>query len=100
MRPEEVQSVENVLRSPIEGIRAHFTTALRMLSDREKPDYRNSIKESISAVEAAWNHLTHQNNATLEDALNTLNNRKPLHTAFKVALTKVYAWTGDHDGGR
>jgi hypothetical protein len=100
MEPSEVQSVEKVLRSPIEGIREHFATALRFLSDRDNPDYRNSIKESISAVEAACNYVTHQNKATLESALNTLQNRKPLHPTFKNAVSKLYAWTGDAGGIR
>jgi hypothetical protein len=52
MTDVEVQSIENVLRSPIEGIREHFTTALQLLSDRESLDYRRSIKESISKL---WN---------------------------------------------
>jgi hypothetical protein len=64
MTDSEVQSVEKVLRSPIEGIRDHFTTSIRLLSDRENPDYRNSIKESISAVEAACKDLTGLQNAT------------------------------------
>ena len=42
MTASEVQSVEKVLLSPIEGIREHFITALQFLSDRKSPNYRNS----------------------------------------------------------
>jgi hypothetical protein len=100
MTDAEVQSIEKVLRSPIEGIRDHFTTALQRLSDRESPDYRNSIKESILAVEAACKHLTGLQNATLGTALNQLHSTRPLHPAFKEALSKLYGWTGDEDGIR
>jgi hypothetical protein len=37
---------------------------LQALSDRKSPDYRNSVKESISAVEAACNLLTRVRRAT------------------------------------
>jgi hypothetical protein len=46
----EVASVETALKTEIEAIREHFETALRMLTDRDTPDFRNSIKESISAL--------------------------------------------------
>jgi len=100
MTSEETESVETALKTPIEAIREHFQTALRMLSDRDNPDPRNSIKESISAVEAACNHVTFQTKATLEAALKTLHNRKPLHPAFKDSLSKLYAWTSDENGVR
>ncbi|EQD48733.1 phage-related protein [mine drainage metagenome] len=34
------------------AVTAHLERALQLLADRKQPDYRNSIKESISAVEA------------------------------------------------
>jgi hypothetical protein len=100
MTAEEVKSVEKVLRSPIEGIREHSTTALQFLSDRKNPNYRNSVKESISAVETACKHLTGLEKATLGDALNKLHSKRPLHQAFKDAFAKLSGWTSDEDGIR
>jgi hypothetical protein len=60
----------------------------------------NSIKESISAVEAAARFLTKRENATLPDALKLLDNQRPLHPAFKEALVKLYGWTSDEGGIR
>ena len=100
MTDSEVQSIEKVLRSPIDGIRDHFTTAIGLLSDRENPDCRNSIKESISAVEAACKHLTGLQNATLGSALNELHKRRPLHPDFKDSLQRLYNWTSDSAGIR
>lgn len=49
----EVELVETALQdSRFNSVTTHLKTALRLLADREKPDYRNSVKESISAVEA------------------------------------------------
>lgn len=50
---QEIKAIEEGLDHPEKPVRTHLEAALRMLSDRESPDYRNSIKESISAVEAA-----------------------------------------------
>jgi hypothetical protein len=100
MTDSEVQSIERALRSPIEGIRDHFTTAIRLLSDRENPDFRNSIKESISAVEAACKELTGLQNATLGQALSQLHDSRPLHPSLKEALRQLYGWTNDDAGIR
>jgi hypothetical protein len=43
---------EAISHGPYAAVSTHFNTALSLLADRESPDYRNSIKESISAVEA------------------------------------------------
>ncbi len=100
MTPQEVESVESALNTPIEAIRKHFETAIQMLSDRENPDFRNSIKESISAVEAACKELTGLASATLGQALNALHEKRPLHQNLKDALSKLYSWTSDHGGIR
>jgi hypothetical protein len=51
---EEIVAIEGALKaaSPVQPVRDHLQHALSLLSDRKTPDYRNSIKESISAVEA------------------------------------------------
>jgi len=54
----EIGAIEEGLSDADAPARAHLATALRMLSDREAPDYRNSVKESISAVEAACRQVT------------------------------------------
>jgi hypothetical protein len=97
--PEQRESLEAAL-SKSELIRIHFTDALRMLSDRQNPDYRNSIKESISAVESACQKLTGLDNATLTQALNKLHATRPLHVDFRDALQRLYWWTSDDSGMR
>jgi hypothetical protein len=100
MTPQEVESVETALQTSIEAIHEHFETALQLLSDRDNPDYRNSIKESISAVEAACQHLTGQKSATLGEALKKLDSQRPLHGALREGLLKLYGWTSDQGGIR
>jgi hypothetical protein len=49
---EEINEIEDALMYPPKNVRQHIENALKLLTDRKNPDYRNSIKESISAVEA------------------------------------------------
>lgn len=96
----EVDAIEEAANSTVDAIKAHISTALARLSDRVRPDYRNSIKESISAVEAAAKRLTGQPRATLGEALKTLKARYKLHPALMDAFAKLYGYTSDADGIR
>jgi hypothetical protein len=83
MNEVEAQSVETALSSGEDAVRIHFREALKKLSDRHNPDYRNSIKESISAVESACKKLTGDQSEDLNRALQKLDKQKPFHPAFK-----------------
>ena len=72
---EEISEIEEALKSPIEGIRIHLETALKYMSDRKSPDYRNSIKESISAVEALCKIISRDEKATLGKALDIIEKK-------------------------
>lgn len=72
-----------------------------MLSDKENPNYRNSIKESISAVEAICKNLTGNKRATLNTALKKLDeNGIVLHGAFQKSISELYGYTSDAGGIR
>ena len=49
---EELQEINKIIDSPYQAVKIHINKALVLYSDRKKPDYENSIKESISAVES------------------------------------------------
>lgn len=78
----------------------HFAEALKKLSDRTHPDYRNSIKESISAVEAMCRFLTDTPKATLGDALKLIDSKLEIHEALKQSYMKAYGYTSDAGGIR
>jgi hypothetical protein len=100
----ELEAIESGLREAggdrFAPARAHLTAALGLLSDRRAPDYRNSIKESISAVEAVIQILTGDSRAELGKGLKLLRTDPPLHGAFRTALTALYGYTSDADGIR
>jgi hypothetical protein len=75
---------------------SHLDTALARLADRSAPDYRNSIKESISAVEAVCQILTGDPKATLGQALKKLS----IHSALEKGFSAIYGYTSDADGIR
>lgn len=96
----EIETIESALGAGLRAVKAHLETAISLLNDRKKPDYRNSIKESISAVEAACRLLSGDEKATLGGALKTLSSKAPLHPAFEKALSSMYGFTNDEAGIR
>jgi len=82
------------------SVSKHLQSAVALMSDRKTPDYRNSIKESISAVESAAKILTGDSKTTLAKALNKLEKSDKLHSALKDGFSKLYGWTSDENGIR
>jgi len=82
------------------AVTAHLERALQLLADRKQPDYRNSIKESISAVEAMARTVAETPKATLGEALKVLEKKGSLHPALKDGFSKLYGYTNDDDGIR
>jgi hypothetical protein len=78
----------------------HLQQAVTLLARKPTPDYRNSIKESISAVEALCAVVTGTSKATLGQALKVIDTEAPLHGALRSAFEKLYGYTSDADGIR
>ena len=97
----EIESIQKAItEGPFSGVHEHLKTSLEHLSRREDPDYRNSIKESISAVESMVREITQIPKATLGDALSTLEKKGQLHSALKKAFSAFYGYTSDEGGIR
>ena len=98
---EEIAEVEQALdaRAPLKPVATHLQTALAFLSDKTNPDYRNSIKESISAVESMCN-LINGGKDTLGDALKKVEGKVGIHAALKKGFSSIYGYTNDASGIR
>lgn len=100
----EIASIEDALATAssnrLTGVTTHLSTALHLLSDKTTPDYRNSIKESVSAVEGIAQLFVGDTKATLGAALSVLEKRGHLHGALKSSLSSLYGYTSDADGIR
>ena len=97
---EEISEIEEALETPLKPVRAHIENALRLLSDRKSPDHRNSIKESISAVEAICRLIARDEKATLGKALDIIETKVELHGALKRAFDSLYGYTSSSEGIR
>jgi hypothetical protein len=100
---EEVDAIENaigVTAQPFPGVSEHIKQAVSLLARRPEPDYRNSIKESISAVEGLCAAITGDPKATLGAALKVIDSEAPLHPALRSAFDKLYGYTSDAEGIR
>ena len=99
---EEIASVENALylKDVFAPVQAHLNQALKLLSDRQRPDYKNSVKESISAVESMASLIAGRNKAELSSALDRIKGKLGMHQAFERALKQLYGYTSDENGIR
>ncbi len=99
---EEIAEIEEALGVPLRPVQEHLRCSLDLLADRKNPDYRNSIKESILAVEACCQLITGNPKATLADALKEIGRKKKvdLHPALKGAFNSLYGYTSDAEGIR
>lgn len=99
---EEIDSIELAIKSgsKYSGVDNHLKTALGFISDRKSPNYRNSVKESISAVESLCKVISGDPKATLGASLKSIEKNHELHPAFKKALSNLYGYTSDAGGIR
>lgn len=93
----ELQSLQNTVDESASTVGAHLQRSLDLLSDRQEPDYRNSIKEAISAVESQVRLMLIDEKGTLGNLLNKIDG---LHPAQKEAFQKLYGYTSDKGGIR
>jgi hypothetical protein len=96
---EEILEIEEALETPFMQINTHMENALKLMSDKKSPDYRNSIKESISAVEATCNLLACKK-VTLGQCLKDVKEKIGLHGALEKAFSSLYGYTSEAEGIR
>lgn len=94
----EIEEIERALKigDKYYPVKKHLSKGIELFSKRPNPDYLNSIKEAISAVEALTRIITGKENATLGEVINSLN----IHPALKEAVKKLYGWASDEGGIR
>lgn len=97
----EIESVKEACNTPYYSVNIHIDKALELFANRRKPDYENSIKESISAVESMCCVITNSENVTLGKALKKLkDNGVHIHSAMENAFSSLYGYTSDEGGIR
>lgn len=98
---QEIAEVEQAIGEASPGpVSKHLRRSLELFSDRSAPDYRNSIKESICAVESLVAITLKCEKGTLGQLLKKLEERISLHAALKEAFSNLYGYTSDEGGIR
>jgi DNA-binding transcriptional ArsR family regulator len=100
----EISEIEQALEENgvIRPVRLQLEEALRKLSNRDDPDYRGSIKDSISAVETLCRLISDEPKLELGKALKALeqSEKVKIHSALRDGFSKIYGWTSDGQGIR
>ena len=95
---EEIVAIEQAVNGSANNVKLHLQTALSHLAKKPMADYRNSIKESISAVEAVCRELTEK--STLGEALSELENvGVVIPKVMKLGFDKLYGYTNNKETG-
>ncbi len=99
----EIEAIESALSStrisPLKPVNTHLDTASTLLFDRKNPDYRNSIKESISAIESHCKIASNNPKADFGVILKELE-KNGLNPVLKSAFNKLYGYTSSSNGIR
>lgn len=100
----EVEVVSEVITKAsavgLNGVRTHIETSMQLLGKMPDPDYRNSIKEAISAVESAVKSISGVEAGGLDTALKELMKRTEIHPCLRDGFLKLYGYSSDEDGIR
>lgn len=102
---EEISEITSALFSSksftaLGGCNTHLQAALDKLSDRKNPDYRNSIKESVSAVESLAKIISNNAKDSLGASLDKIKGKIKIHHALERGFKQIYGYTSDGDGIR
>jgi hypothetical protein len=101
---DEINAIIEAQTTPatkgLKNISDHVIKASSLLSKKPNPDYHNSIKESISAVEGVCKLLTGKKSGGITSALTVLSKKVNLHTSLREGYIKIYGYTSDEGGIR
>lgn len=92
----DVRTIESAIENNKDNVRIHLNNALKLFAQRPVPDCRNSIKESITAVEALNRQITGEkvlNFKRMEDA------GIKIPSVLRMGFEKLYAYTNDPTTG-
>lgn len=97
----ELETIEQAINCKYTVCKERISKSMKRLYDREQPDYENSVKESILAVESICNTIMGTDNTELGKALKKIEDSGiKIHPALKEAFIKLYGYTSDENGIR
>ena len=99
---EEIIEIETAISNTdkFNPVKTHLKRAVELYADKKNPDYRNSIKESISAVESLSKIIVQNDKTTLGQALKIIEAKHKIPGSLKSAFSALYGYTSDEGGIR
>jgi len=91
-------SVEELLTPRFITPLNQFKKATGFLYEQQPPDYLNSIKDAVGAVEGLARAICSQPNATLSELIPVLKKSHLAHPAMAKIIESIYAVRGDEPG--
>lgn len=91
---QEIQTLKDALINNDEysTVTSHLNKAISLLSDKNAPDFSNSIKESVSAIESYFKVFFQKPTISFGDALNNLEHKHGLDKQIKDSINKIYGY--------
>jgi len=100
----EIEAISSALDISLDfglkGAHIHIQTAISLFSKRPDPDYRNAVKEAISAIESVAKQISGSDSKGLSGALDELSKKIKIHPALKDSFVKLYGYSSDENGIR
>ncbi len=98
----EIQTIKEALKKAdkYQPVKEHLEKALTHLSNRANPDYVNSIKESISALESLANLILNTSGKTLIQIHEKLCRQLKCPEPIKKQIKEYYDWASKEEGIR
>lgn len=101
---DEISAIEEATSQAssagLKGVYTHLEAALHLLAKKPDADYRNSIKESISAVEATVKKISGEHGGGLDAALRELAKHVEIHKGLQTGFLSLYGYTSGKGGIR
>lgn len=97
---QELWEIDTAKNTKYNTVNTHIKQASSLLSDRKNPDYRNSIKESISAVECLMNIINWTDSDTFWKAVKKLEKTGiNIPTVLQEWFDKIYGYSSNKQSG-
>ena len=93
-----MDTVEEMLGTDHVSVLNQFKKAKAFLYDQQPPDYLNSVKESVGAVEGIARFLCNEPKKTLSELIPLLRQKHLSHPAMSKILDSIYAVRSDEPG--
>lgn len=96
----EIDSIEESFKTPYDAVNDSIIKAVSYISESGNKDYKNSIKEAITAVEQMANILLGSSGLTLGNAISQLSDKKIIDENLKTAIKSLYKYASETNGIR